>query len=291
MSASLLRRMLYLLAVAMPLAGSHATAAEKLKAVASFSILGDLVSQVGGERVEVKTLVGPNGDAHVYEPKPDDARSIAAADIIFVNGLGFEGWLGRLRDASGKANVITLSAGVTPNGIDPHAWQSVPNTRIYVRNIAQSLCALDAAGCPAYKANAEAYELQLQALDADIREMFAAIPQDRRIVITSHDAFGYFAREYGVTFLAPEGVSTDSEASAQDVARLIRQIREKKAVALFVESISDPRLIDQISRETGIKAGGALYSDALSDEQGPAATYIAMMRQNAILLVKAMQES
>lgn len=305
------RRMALSLATACLLAvtSGAAEAAGKLKAIASFSILGDLVAQVGGERVEIVTLVGPDSDAHVYEPKPDDARRVAAADIVFVNGLGFEGWLGRLLEASGGKSVVTLSAGVKDiaaeehdhsdeadhdhdhGATDPHAWQSVPNVRVYVRNIADALCKSDAAGCSTYKANAATYDTQLQALDADIRKSVSAIPENRRIVITSHEAFGYFASEYGIRFLAPEGVSTESEASARDVARLIRQIRDSKASALFVESISDPRLIEQISRETGLKSGGALYSDALSKESGPAPNYIAMMKHNIDVLTAAMRGS
>ena len=248
----------------------------------------------------MSAIVGANGDAHVYEPKPDDARMVATADIVFVNGLGFEGWLDRLMEASGgKDKIVTLSNGIvnhtmTEDGgasIDPHAWQSVPNARIYVKNIAEALCAKDAEGCSGYKANAAAYDQELAALDASIRQSFAAIPVERRLVITSHDAFGYFAREYSVKFLAPEGINTESEASARDVAKLISQIRALKASALFVENISDPRLIEQIANETGVTPGGALYSDALSDAGGTAPTYIDMMKHNAALLAAAMQGS
>ena len=304
----------------------------KLKAVASFSILGDFVSRVGGDRVEVTTIVGPNGDAHVYEPKPADAKAVAAANVVFVNGLAFEGWLDRLVDASGyKGTLIKTTDGIEIEKMaeeghghaegekkevhaegeaahdhdkktegeaghdhgesDPHAWQSAVNAQIYVKNIATALCAADAAGCDTYKTNAEAYIKELAALDADIKAAVEKVPADRRSVITSHDAFGYFEHTYGVKFLAPEGVSTESEASAKDVAKLIEQIREDKAAALFVENISDPRLIEQISKETGVKIGGALFSDALSDKDGPAPTYIDMMRHNAKLLTEAMAGS
>lgn len=293
----------------------HADA--KIKAVASFSILGDFVARVGGDRVEVTTIVGPDGDAHVYEPKPDDAKAVAAAAVVFVNGLGFEGWLGRLMEASGyKGKTVTVTEGIEAEKMteghdehaegekeeehaggeaghdhgemDPHAWQSARNAEVYVKNIAAALCEADASGCDTYKANAAAYNKELEALDGSIKDAVAKIPADRRTVITSHDAFGYFSHEYGVKFLAPEGVSTESEASAKDVANLIKQIREDKATALFVENVSDPRLIEQIAKETGLKVGGALYSDALSDPSGPATTYIDMMKHNAKLLTDAM---
>ncbi|MFH1795523.1 MAG: zinc ABC transporter substrate-binding protein AztC [Pseudomonadota bacterium] len=279
-----------------------AAMAEPLKVVATFSIIGDMTKQVGGNRIDLTVLVGPNGDAHVYEPKPQDAARIGAAEVVLANGLKFEGFINRVVEASGtKAPVIELTKGVTPieagadehgheaeaghegddhGAFDPHAFQSVPNAIIYVANIADALCAADAAGCDSYKANAAAYTETLKALDAELRAEVAAIPQGKRTIITSHDAFGYFAREYGITFLAPEGISTDAEASAADVAKLIDQVREDSASAVFVENVSNPRLIEQIAKETGLKAGGALYSDALSAADGPAATYVDLMRYN-----------
>jgi len=283
--------------------------AGNLKVVASFSIIADFASNVGGDRVDITTLVGPNGDAHVYEPKPADAAAVAAADVVLVNGLQLEGFLRRLVEASGtRAPIVELTKGGEVLKIadephpheededddhaaaeeghhhhgeyDPHAWQSVRNAEVYVKNIADAFCAADAAGCDTYKANADAYGRKLEALDAEIREAVAGIPLDKRSIITSHDAFGYFEHDYGLAFLAPEGMSTDSEASAADVAALIRQIRDDKASAIFVENITNPRLIEQIAGETGLKVGGELYSDALSDADGPAATYIDMMRHN-----------
>lgn len=280
-------------AFSLPAAGE---AAEPLKVVASFSVIGDMAKQVGGDLVSVTTLVGPDSDAHVYEPKPQDAAAVAGADVILINGLGFEGFIGRLTDAgTSKAKPTELTRGVgtimADAATDPHAFQSVPNARIYVMTIAAAFCAADAGHCPDYKARAEAYDAQLAALDLEIRAAVASIPDGRRTIITSHDAFGYFAHEYGLTFLAPEGVSTESEASASDVARLIDQIRTDKASALFVETISDPRLISQISSETGIKSGGALFSDALSAPDGPASTYIDMMRHNVATIRAAIAGS
>jgi len=262
---------------------------------------------VGGDRVKVDVLVGPGADAHVFQPKPAQAKTVAQAKVVFVNGLGFEGWLPRLlKSANVKTKPVIVSAGITPldsqeaeptgkhghghdhhDEQDPHAWQSVANTVQYVSNIAQGLCAADAAGCDSYRKNAAAYTAQLNKLDSDIQSAWAAIPPAQRKVITSHDAFGYYASAYGVKFLAPQGVSTDSEASAKGVSKLIRQIRAENIRALFVETISNPRLIEQIGRETGVKPAGELYSDSLSATGGPAATYLDMMRHNTRLLTGA----
>lgn len=269
-----------------------------IRAVASFSILGDLVRAVGGPRVAVTTLVGPDSDAHGFSPSPADAKKLAMADIVFVNGLGLEGWLDRLIRASGtRAPVIVASAGVptiaavndhahTDSGhdhdhaVDPHAWQSVANVRIYVANIRDALAKVDPAHAEAYRAAAEAYTAQLDALDQAVRQAVEKIPPENRRIITTHDAFGYFAAAYGVRFIAPQGVSTDSEASPRDVAAIIRQIRREKVPAVFLENISDPRQMAQIAREGGARIGGKVYSDALSGPDGPAATYLDMMRSN-----------
>lgn len=299
-----------LTALPLPTTGPASAADAPIEVVASFSILADFARAVGGERVKVTALVGPGGDAHVFEPRPADAASLAAADLVIVNGLGFEGFLPRLVAASGAtAPVVEASKGAAlvaagedahahgehethsadeahgpeataARAPDPHAWQSVPNAKVYVRNIADALCAADAAGCDAYRANAATYSATLDMLDRDLRAAVAAIPPERRTIITSHDAFGYLAHEYGLTFLAPEGVSTASEASAADVAALIRQVREDRASAIFVETVSDRRLIERIAAETGLRVGGELFSDALSAPDGPAATYLDMMRHN-----------
>jgi zinc/manganese transport system substrate-binding protein len=286
----------------------HAQTTAPVKAVASFSILGDLVRQVGGERVSVDVLVGPGADAHVFQPSPSHAKQVMQAQVVFANGLGFEGWMQRLLDTAGyKGKPVLVSQGIQPiqteehehdhkaekhghhdhGETDPHAWQSVPNVITYVANIARGLCAADAAGCDGYKKNAEAYTGQLKALDAEIRSAWAAVPAAQRKLITSHDAFGYYARAYGVKFLAPQGVSTDSEASAKGVAQLVRQIKKENIKALFVESVSDPRLIAQIGRETGVKPSGELFADSLSDTSGPAASYVALMRSNTQTMTRA----
>lgn len=271
---------------------------DRLRAVATFSILGDLVGNVGGERVEVATLVAPNGDVHVYAPTPGDVKTIAAANIVFVNGLGLEGWIDRLIAASAsRAPVVVTSSGVTPRSgersreqavSDPHAWQSVANAKIYVENIRDGLVAADRNGEKNYQANAAAYLAKLDALDGEIKAAIAAIPSARRKVITTHDAFGYFGDAYGVEFIAPEGLSTEAEPSAREVAKLIEQIRRENVPALFLENVSDPRLLQRIAAETGVRIGGELYSDALSPPDGPAATYIEMMRSNVRELTSAL---
>jgi zinc/manganese transport system substrate-binding protein len=271
-----------------------ASAQERLPVVATFSILGDMVAKVGGDHVAVATLVGPEGDAHAFQPTPADAGKVAKARIIFENGLGFEGWLSRLIHASGyRGEVVAVSDGASTiaasdSARDPHAWQSPANALVYVRNVKDGLCRVDAPRCAQYTANAGAFAAEIGALDAKITSWIGAIPFDRRKVITSHDAFGYFGRAYGVTFLAPVGVSTDVEPSSRDVARLIDQIRRERVKALFVENISDPRLIAQVARETGVKVGGTLYSDALSKPGGPAATYLGMMRHNGKMIADAL---
>ena len=279
-----------------------ARAQEKPKVVATFSILGDLARNVGGDRVEVSTLVGPDGDAHVYSPTPADGRRLAEAKLVIANGLKLEGWMGRLIKSSGtKARVIEGAKGVQPvkaegehghghphADIDPHAWQSVPNVKLYVANIRDGLIAADPAGKADYEASAAAYLAKLDALDTEVRAAVERIPRDRRKIITSHDAFGYFQKAYGVAFVAPQGVSTEAEASAKDVARIIQQIRREKIPAVFLENISDQRLVARIAKESGAKIGGRLYSDALSAEGGAAGTYIDMMRHNITALSAAL---
>jgi zinc/manganese transport system substrate-binding protein len=289
-------------ALAALFAAPSARAQDRLNVIASFSILGDFVKNVGGDRVEVATLVGPNGNAHVYAPSPGDAKKVADAKLVFVNGLGFEGWLERLVKASGtKAPIVVATKGIKPleragehghdhdhGRADPHAWQSVANAKIYVANIRDALIAANPAGKDAYLANAAAYLAKLDALERDVREVVAKIPADRRRVITSHSAFGYFQDAYGVNFTAPQGVSTEAEASAKDVAAIIAQVRKQKVAAVFLENVTDPRLVEQIARETGAKVGGTLYSDALTDDKGDATTYIDLIRHNLRQLASAL---
>ena len=366
---------------------------EPIKVVATFSILGDMVKRIGGEHVDVTTLVGPDGDTHVYRPTPADARAVSEAQIVFVNGLEFEGWLDRLIDASEFDGVrVVATDGIEPlafehdedgmhaedddhddhdehdedddhhdddhddhdehdehdedgmhaedddhddhddhdedddhhdddhdehdedgmhaedddhddhdehdeddghddhhhGAFDPHAWQSLRNAIVYVNNIAAALSEADPENAGTYYGNREAYVAELEALDSEIRSIVAQLPEGSRTVVTSHDAFQYFGRDYGLAFIAPQGLSTESEASAQDVARLIQQIRDQNIRAVFIENIADHRLLERIAEETGAAIGGTLYPGALSDSDGPAPTYLDMMRHNATTIMQAL---
>ena len=310
--------------------------------VATFSIVGDMVKRIGGEHVAVTTLVGPDGDTHVYQPTPADARAVREAKILVVNGLRFEGWLDRLVDASDFRGVrVVATRGIEPmafdddhdkhddhaehddhkghghadhdkhadrdkhddhdkhaegghheghdhGAFDPHAWQSLRNAAVYADNIAAALAKADPANAGAFQRNREAYAAEIEALDSEIRKIVAGLPAASRTVVTSHDAFQYFGRDYGLTFLAPQGLSTESEASAKDVVRLIRQIRDRGIRAVFIENVADPRLLKRIADETGAAIGGTLYPGALSGPDGPAPTYLDMMRHNAMTLARAL---
>jgi zinc/manganese transport system substrate-binding protein len=279
----------------------------KVKVIASFSILGDLVRNVGGDRVEVTNLVGPNGDAHVYQPTPAAARAVGGAQLVVLNGLGFEGWMDRLIQTSGyKGPIVVATRGIKTREmtreeedehagghepkIDPHAWQDLSNGIIYVDNIARGLAAADPAGEAIYQANAAAYKAKLSNLDQWVKSEFAGIPKVKRSMITSHDALGYLGAAYGITILAPMGVSTESEPAAGDIAKLIKQIRREKITAVFIENVTDPRLMEQVAKESGAALGGELYSDALSKPDGPAATYIEMFKNNVAKIVAAMRK-
>ncbi len=328
---------------------------EPIPVVATFSILGDMVERIGGEHVAVTTLVGPDGDTHVYQPTPREARMVSEADILFVNGLEFEGWLERLIEASDFDGLrVVATEGIDPiafddhhddhheehaeadhdhedeheehadaghdhedeheehadaghdhedeheehadaghdhhdhGAFDPHTWQSLGNAVTYANNIAAALAQTDPDNATAFFRNRAEYVAEIEALDAEIHEIVTSLPADRRTVVTSHDAFQYFGRDYGLTFLAPQGLSTESEASAQDVAHLIEQMREEGIAAVFIENISDSRLLEQIANETGATIGGTLYPGALSGPDGPAPTYLDMMRHNATTLAQAL---
>ena len=267
---------------------------KKISVVASFSIIGDLVQQVGGDHVGITMIVGPEEDAHVYQPSPADARKITQAEIIFINGLGFEGWLSRLINATkSKGTVVDLSSKIkarqTQGEIDPHVWQDVNNVKIYIEEICQALIAIDPNNGADYQKNSQLYIEKLSKLDNEIVESLTNIPLDDRRVVSTHDAFGYFSARYGVAFLAPQGVSTEAEASARDIARIIDAAKAQKVKAVFLENVADPRLARRISAETNARLGGTLYSDSLTGAKGDGATYLEMMRHNVKEIVRALK--
>jgi zinc/manganese transport system substrate-binding protein len=275
---------------------------KRLNVIASFSVLGDMVAQIGGENVTVKTLVGADGDAHTYQPTPDDIRAISHADIVFMNGLGFEGWIDRLIQSSEtKAKLIIASKGVVARTMmdehdgksekvtDPHAWQDLGNAHIYIKNILAALIEADPAQESVFRSRAAAFDAEVTALDNSVRQQINAVPLEKRNIITSHDAFGYFGAGYNVSFMAAEGVSTEAQPSAADIAKLIDQIKAQKVKRVFIENMTDSRLIEQIAKDSGAVMGGTLFSDALSPATGPAPRYLDMFRNNVPKLVEAMQ--
>lgn len=273
--------------------------AEPLNVVASFSIIADMVEKVGGPRVNVSSLIPRATDPHVFQTSPSDARLLQSAQIIFINGLGLEGSVERLIASTGQSKKqVVLSKKIAPlrlvenghdHGLDPHAWHDVNNAKLYVEAICDALILADPQGREAYQRRCQDYREALDALDAEIRRDLASIAPERRVIVTNHDAFGYFARAYQVTMIAPQGVSTETEPSARDIARVIKQIRTQKIPAVFLENVADPRLINQISRETGAKIGNSLFTNSLSVENGPAPTYIDMMRANLASFTKALR--
>jgi zinc/manganese transport system substrate-binding protein len=289
-----LRRQSILSLLALAALPTSAQQDRPLRVVASFSILADLLRNIGGDAIDVAVLVGPDADAHVFEPRPADAKRLADADLVVINGLSFEGWMDRLVRSSGYRGPVTIaSAGITPRRFgkepDPHAWQDLTHTRRYVLNIRDALIKIRPADAAYFEQRAAQYVERLAALDAELRKVFADIPKEQRRVITSHDAFGYFGAAYGIEFLSPQGMNTGSEASASAVARLIDQIRRLGARAVFVENITNPRLVERIAREGGATVGGKLYSDALSKPGTQADTYLKLFAHNAQTIAAALR--
>jgi len=294
---------------------SAARAADPIPVVASFSILADLAAQVGGANIRVTSLVGPDQDAHAYQPRPSDARAVAGARVIVINGLGFEGWAERLAQSAGfKGTAVVASRGVKAlraseaghsdaghghgasgrdsgghGALDPHAWQEVANVKLYVGNIRDGLAAADPANAGAYAANANATLAKLTALEAEITAALAAIPRGNRRIVTSHDAFTYYGDAYGVDFAAPQSAISANDPTPREMAALIAQVRKENIRALFLENISAGQVLAQVARETGARIGGRVYSDALSAPGGPAGTYIDMMRHNTRMFVQALR--
>lgn len=309
-----MKRLAWPVLAACILASGSALAEGKPVAVATFSILADLTQRVAGDHARVLTLVGPNGDAHVFEPGPKESQELAGADLLIANGLGFEPWLQRLEDASGfKGKVVLASDGVTPlvaeddhehegeaheeqeeeghhhEGADPHAFQDLANAQLYVANIAKGLAEVAPDHAAEFKANADKLIAEIAALDRQLKADFSAIPQEKRRVLTSHDAFAYFGRAYGIAFVSVQGLSTEAEPTAADLVKVVRQARDGHLSAIFLENMSDPRLAETVAQESGVLIGGDLYADALSESGGPAPDYLSLVRYNAKQLLAAMQ--
>lgn len=293
----MMKRTGFILALALG-ALSPGVMAKTLNVVASFSVLGDMVQQVGGEHVHVDTLVGPDGDPHTFEPSPKDSVLLSKADVVIVNGLGLEGWLDRLVKASGfKGELVVASQGVKTHTLDedgkvvtdPHAWNSAANGALYAQNILAGLVKADPQDEAVLNASGQAYIAQLRQIDGWAKSRFSAIPEAKRKVLTSHDAFGYFGRAYGVSFMAPQGLSSESEASAAQVGQLINQIKADGVHTWFMENQLDPRLVKQIASATGAQPGGELYPEALSKPGGVADSYVKMLRHNVESLANSMK--
>jgi len=300
--ARIIRSLAAVCAILLYQAENAAEAGAPIRVVVSFSILKDLAEEIGGSDVAVTSLVGPDSDAHAFEPRPNQARLLSQARLFIVNGLGLEGWLLRLAgSAQYRGPVIVATEGITPitttetgdatPSPDPHAWQDPHNATVYAANIAHALAVADPAHAEAYRRRLGEYQAKLDALDRHVRDELAAIPAEKRRVITNHDAYAYYGKAYDITFLAPEGISTDSEPSAKAIAELVRQIRRERIKTLFIENISDARLVEELARETGAAPGPPLYSDALSGPNGPAPTYIRMIEYNTAALKDGMLQN
>jgi len=294
-----MRSLCTLLLLAASLAQFSSAEAKVLRVTASFTILADMVRAIGGSHVEVTSLVGPNGDPHAYEPTPEDAKKLRTADLVVVNGLGLEGWMERLITASGyRGAPAVLTRNITALKLeedkkivlDPHAWNSATDAMVYAQNIIEALCAADAEDGDDFRQKGGAYIEALRTLDAETRHSIEAIPAEKRKIVTTHNAFQYFAQAYGVSFITPVGVSTEQEASAADLVRMIKQIRASGVKTYFLENSNDPRLIEQIARATGAEPGGELYVESLSPPEGPAPSYLALFRHNVDLMLAAMKK-
>jgi zinc/manganese transport system substrate-binding protein len=276
-----------------------AHAAHSVPVVGSFSILADMISRIGGDAVAVTAFVGPDQDVHIYDPRPKDLRTLAAASLLVQNGLGLEGWMNRLTGAAGfKGRTVTAADKVVPRTMtetggviatDPHAWQDPRNAVLYVQAITDGLTAVDPPSASLYRARAADYSATILQTDTWITSTLQPIDPANRRVITTHDAFGYYGARYGIEFLSAEGISTEFEPSAKAIATLVAQIKRENVHAVFIENMTSDRMARVLAQETGAVLGGTVYSDALSPPGGPAATYLDMLRHNTTLFAAAMR--
>lgn len=268
----------------------------RLRVVATFSIIADITRQIGGGSIDLVTLVGPDQDVHAFEPAGDDLRAVAGAGIVVANGLGMEPWLERLLGSSGfGGRLVVASHGITPMpvsggvGDNPHAFQDPVLVQSYIDNIAAGLSEADPENAAAFSGNAARLKQQFAELDAELRAAMGALPAGRKRILTTHDAFAYFGRAYGLQFIAIEGVGEAAEPSAQDLARIIGQVGAGDISAVFLENMNDPRFVENLASDTGIRVGGTLYSDALSKSGGPAADLLSLFRHNERELLQALR--
>lgn len=293
-----IRKILIIAIFAFATFGLQAQSSEKITIVATASMISDIASNIILDNAEIKTIVPIGGDPHRYQPTPRDARLVQNADIIFKNGLTFEGWISELIENSGtKAKTYTVTSGVDAltsttykNSFDPHAWMNAENGIIYAKNIYLAMSKLDPANTEKYKANFETYRAKLQALDKELKNMISEIPENQRILITSHDAFQYYGRQYGLQLEAIMGISTEAEAQTSDITRVMNSIKKYNVPAVFVESTINPKLIQQIAKDNNVEIGGELYADSLGDKDSPAGTYIDMLRYNTQTITNALKK-
>ncbi len=267
-----------------------------LKIVATATIMADMTKNIVGDQSVVHCIVPAGADPHVYDPTPADAKLIADADLIIQNGLTFEGWLSELISNSGtKAKVITLTEGVDvigsldyTNSNDPHAWMNAANALVYIKNIKDALVEINPKNEEVYNFNYGVYKQQIEQLDNYILKEIQKIPENRRILITSHDAFQYYGKKYGIRLEAIQGTSTEAEAQTSDIIRLTKTIKENNIPAVFIESTINPKLLKGLAKENDIVVGGELFADSLGDEESEAATYLDMLRYNTDVIVAAL---
>jgi ABC-type Zn uptake system ZnuABC Zn-binding protein ZnuA len=295
-----------ILLIAALLAAHPGRAAEPIAVVATFSVVGDMLANVGGDHVRITTIVGPDGDCELYQPTVADVAHVAAARAVFLNDLNeeFEPWLEPLlKQAEFHGAKIVVSRGVRtltaeeehpvsgrplPTAIDQHAWLDPRNGAVYVRNIAEALARLDAANAADYRARAADYTKQIQALDDWARKELAEVPAGKRRALSSHDSLQYIANAYGITLLSVVGWTNKAEPSAAELAKLARQVRSQRVKALFLDSITDPRAIQRIAAETGASIGGTMYADSLSPPGGAADSYLKMLQHDVATLKAGM---
>lgn len=270
---------------------------DKIKTVSTISIINDMVKNIGGDKVETHLICAIGTDPHSYIPKPSDPREISKSDIVFNNGIGLEHWIEQMiRNAGGDRPVIIVSEGITPirdeagfEDPDPHAWFDLENAQVYAKNIASGLIAIDPENESYYQANLERYLSELDEAHNWAKQQISEIPQVARVLITSHDAFRYFGKTYGLEVHGLQGISTESKPRTEDVKNIIDLIKEKNLKAVFIETTVNPALLQQITNETGAVIGGTLYSDSIGEPGSDGETFINAFKSNVSKIKNALK--